>query len=125
MDEATASMDQETDEYVTNKIRETFNHSTTFTIAHRLITIANYDRVLVLDKGQIKEFDEPYKLLVKNVGDEEITNEAGHFTSMVRNTGPITSKHIFEVTKEAYDNGLVSMNKKSLSGGFLCLCQFN
>jgi len=102
MDEATASMDQETDEFVTNKIRQTFNNSTTFTIAHRLITIANYDRVLVLDKGQIKEFDEPYKLLVKNVGDEEITNHEGHFTSMVKNTGPITSKHIFEVTKEAY-----------------------
>jgi len=102
MDEATASMDQETDEYVTNKIKETFNKSTTFTIAHRLITIANYDRVLVLDKGQIKEFDEPYKLLVKNVGDTEITNEEGNFTSMVKNTGPITSKHIFEVTRRCY-----------------------
>jgi len=103
MDEATANMDQETDEYVTNKIRETFTHSTTFTIAHRLITIANYDRVLVLDKGQIKEFDEPYKLLVKNVGDDQLTNDEGHFASMVKNTGPITSKHIFEVTKKAYE----------------------
>jgi len=103
MDEATANMDQETDEYVTNKIRETFTHSTTFTIAHRLITIANYDRVLVLDKGQIKEFDEPYKLLVRNIGDNELTNDEGHFASMVKNTGPITSKHIFEVTKKAFE----------------------
>jgi len=102
MDEATANMDQETDGFVTNKIREKFSSSTTFTIAHRLATIANYDRVLVLDKGQIKEFDEPYKLLTKNIGDNFITNKDGHFASMVMNTGPVTSKHIFEITKNAY-----------------------
>jgi len=102
MDEATASMDLETDNYVTNKIRNVFNHSTTFTIAHRLSTIANYDKVLVLDKGQIKEFAEPYRLLVKNIGDDSLTNEAGHFTSMVNNTGPITSKHIFQIAMNAY-----------------------
>ena len=102
MDEATANMDQDTDMYVTNKIRETFNKSTTFTIAHRLATIANYDKVLVLDKGSIKEFDAPYKLLVKKIGDDTITNTEGHFTSMVNNTGPITSKHIFEIAQNAY-----------------------
>jgi len=102
MDEATANMDQETDEYVTGKIKDTFNQATTFTIAHRLATIANYDKVLVLDKGSIKEFDEPYKLLVKTIGDDKITNDEGNFTNMVKNTGPYTSKHIFDITKNAY-----------------------
>ena len=102
MDEATASMDRDTDAFVSLKIKNTFNKSTTFTVAHRLLTIANYDRVLVLDKGQIKEFDEPYKLLVKNVGDDRITNVEGLFAQMVKNTGPIAEKDIFQIAKETY-----------------------
>jgi len=48
------------------------------------------------------EFDEPYKLLVKNIGDQELTNREGHFSIMVQNTGPISSKQIFEIAKNAY-----------------------
>jgi len=102
MDEATANMDYDTDFFVQQKIKERFAHSTQFTIAHRLQTIANYDKVLVLDRGRRVEFDEPYKLLVKNIGDSHLTNMDGHFSVMVQNTGPISSKKIFEITKEAY-----------------------
>ena len=102
MDEATANMDYDTDFFVQKKIEERFAKSTQFTIAHRLQTIANYDKVLVLDRGRRMEFDEPYKLLVKNIGDKEATNSEGHFAGMVYNTGPISSKKIFEIAYEAY-----------------------
>jgi len=83
------------------KIEQRFDKSTRLTIAHRLTTIANYDKVLVLSKGRKVEFDEPYKLLVKNIGDQELTNREGHFLIMVQNTGPISSKQIFEIAKNA------------------------
>jgi len=102
MDEATANMDYDTDFFVQKKIEERFSHATQFTIAHRLQTIANYDKVLVLDRGRKMEFDEPYKLLVKNIGDTEATNENGYFAIMVQNTGPISSKKIFEIARDAY-----------------------
>jgi len=102
MDEATANMDYDTDFFVQKKIEERFAHATQFTIAHRLQTIANYDKVLVLDRGRKMEFDEPYKLLVNNIGDNEATNTEGYFTIMVQNTGPISSKKIFEIARDAY-----------------------
>lgn len=63
MDEATASIDYTTD----SKIQETIRllKSTTITIAHRLQTVIDYDKVLVLEKGEIKEFDNPWSLLKK------------------------------------------------------------
>lgn len=61
MDEATASIDYNTDARIQMTIREL--ESTTITIAHRLQTIIDYDKVLVLDKGEVKEFDHPWKLL--------------------------------------------------------------
>jgi len=102
MDEATANMDHETDNFLQEKIDQRFEKSTRFTIAHRLTTIANYDKVLVLSKGRKVEYDEPYKLLVHNIGDQELTNTGGHFSIMVQNTGPISSKQIFEIAKNAY-----------------------
>jgi len=102
MDEATANMDHETDNFLQEKIDQRFEKSTRFTIAHRLTTIANYDKVLVLSKGRKVEFDEPYRLLVNNIGDQELTNKGGHFSIMVQNTGPISSRQIFEIAKDAY-----------------------
>lgn len=56
-----------------------FKDSTIFTIVHRLSTIANYEKVLVMDKGKVIEFEHPYILFVKNVGDNSITNLEGVF----------------------------------------------
>ncbi|KAI9805212.1 MAG: hypothetical protein M1825_001048 [Sarcosagium campestre] len=61
MDEATASIDYSTDAKIQVTIREL--NSTTITIAHRLQTVIDYDKVLVLDQGEVKEFDHPHTLL--------------------------------------------------------------
>lgn len=63
MDEATANIDKQTDEIVQNVIKENFKESTKIVIAHRLNTIIDADRVIVLDKGQIKEEGNPKDLL--------------------------------------------------------------
>lgn len=63
MDEATASMDTETDLMVQKSLRENFVGCTIITIAHRLGTIRDYDRVLVLDGGCVVECDAPSRLL--------------------------------------------------------------
>ncbi|KAK2189921.1 hypothetical protein NP493_93g00019 [Ridgeia piscesae] len=63
LDEATAAVDLETDDLIQATIRTEFADSTVITIAHRLNTIMDYDRVLVLDNGTIKELDTPEALL--------------------------------------------------------------
>ncbi|XP_035260765.1 canalicular multispecific organic anion transporter 2 isoform X2 [Anguilla anguilla] len=65
LDEATAAIDLETDDLIQSTIRTQFEDCTVFTIAHRLNTILDYTRVLVLDKGQIAEFDTPTNLIGK------------------------------------------------------------
>jgi len=103
LDEATANVDFHTDNFIQQKISEKFNECTVFTIAHRLTTIANYDKVLVLDKGMKMEYDHPYRLLVKTIGDSAITNVDGHFASMVLNTGPKTSQEILRIAKQTFE----------------------
>ncbi|XP_071390037.1 ATP-binding cassette sub-family C member 5-like isoform X2 [Centroberyx affinis] len=74
LDEATAAMDSETDALVQETLRSSFQHCTTLTIAHRLHTVLNCHRVMVLNQGQVVEFDEPSKLLA---------NENSRFCSML------------------------------------------
>lgn len=63
LDEATAAVDVETDQILQETIRVEFQDRTTLTIAHRLNTILNSDRIIVLDKGKVAEFDTPQNLL--------------------------------------------------------------
>ncbi|XP_021347161.1 multidrug resistance-associated protein 1-like isoform X1 [Mizuhopecten yessoensis] len=63
LDEATAAVDMETDELIQQTIQSEFEECTVLTIAHRLNTIMDYDRVMVLDKGLIAEFDTPRTLI--------------------------------------------------------------
>lgn len=58
---------------------EIFKGCTILTIAHRLITIAGYDRIIVMHKGRVVEYDHPYNLLVKEPGDKAITNFESKF----------------------------------------------
>lgn len=63
LDEATAAVDLETDDLIQQTIRREFADCTVITIAHRLNTIMDSSRVLVLDKGEIREFESPENLL--------------------------------------------------------------
>ena len=63
LDEATAAVDMETDKIIQETIRDSFADRTILTIAHRIDTVLGSDRIIVLDKGEIKEFDSPDKLL--------------------------------------------------------------
>ncbi|KAH7695297.1 multidrug resistance-associated protein, partial [Aphelenchoides avenae] len=77
LDEATASVDLATDLVIQETIRREFAQSTVLTIAHRLNTIMDYDRVIVLDKGRIYEMDSPQNLLA---------SKNSMFAGMVANT---------------------------------------
>jgi ATP-binding cassette, subfamily C (CFTR/MRP), member 1 len=66
LDEATSAVDKETEAKILEIIQEDFKHATVLAVAHRLNTISNYDRVAVLDRGQLVEFDEPTKLLQRD-----------------------------------------------------------
>jgi ABC-type multidrug transport system fused ATPase/permease subunit len=78
LDEATSSVDFETDHKIQQTIRSEFGHSTLLCIAHRLRTVLDMDRILVLDSGRLIEFDDPYTL---------ITRENGVFKQMCEKSG--------------------------------------
>jgi len=63
LDEATAAVDMETDEIIQQTIRNEFSSATILTIAHRLNTIIDYDRIAVLSEGRLIEFGAPADLL--------------------------------------------------------------
>ncbi|XP_045760841.1 ATP-binding cassette sub-family C member 4-like [Maniola jurtina] len=93
MDEATANVDPQTDNFIQQTIRRQFASCTVLTIAHRLNTIMDSDRVLVMSAGEIAEFDHPYILL---------SDPDSMFSSMVRETGEKTSEKLFDIAKDKY-----------------------
>ncbi|WIA43760.1 hypothetical protein OEZ86_010184 [Tetradesmus obliquus] len=85
LDEATANVDVETDALIQETLRQEFSDRTLLAVAHRLHTIIEADRVLVMQQGRAVEYGAPAALLKE---------EAGHFTSMVRETGEATEKFL-------------------------------
>lgn len=77
LDEATASIDMETDNLVQSTIKREFYDCTILTIAHRLHTVMDSERVLVLDAGRILEYDTPHNLLKRKGAFSEMVAEAG------------------------------------------------
>ncbi len=82
LDEATAAIDLETDDLIQATIRQEFSQCTVLTIAHRLNTIMDSSRVMVLDAGRIAEFDSPEALL---------QNEESIFYGMAKEAGVVNS----------------------------------
>ncbi|XP_042722306.1 multidrug resistance-associated protein 1-like isoform X2 [Lagopus leucura] len=77
LDEATASVDMETDNLVQSTIKREFYNCTILTIAHRLHTVMDLERVLVLDAGRILEYDTPHNLLQRKGAFSKMVAEAG------------------------------------------------
>lgn len=85
MDEATASVDFATDEAIQQAIRTEFKSSTLLTIAHRLSSVIDYDRLLVLSDGGVAEFDTPANLLRKEGGlFKALAEKSGKFRDLVK-----------------------------------------
>ncbi|XP_070798750.1 ATP-binding cassette sub-family C member 4 [Pituophis catenifer annectens] len=93
IDEATANVDPRTDELIQKTIREKFAQCTVLTIAHRLNTIIDSDRIMVLDLGRLKEYDEPYILLQE---------KESLFYKMVQQLGKAEALSILETAKQVY-----------------------
>uniref|UniRef100_UPI00398F2F2F ATP-binding cassette sub-family C member 4 n=1 Tax=Pristiophorus japonicus TaxID=55135 RepID=UPI00398F2F2F len=101
IDEATANVDPRTDTLIQKTIREKFEQCSVLTIAHRLNTIIDSDRILVLDAGRVAEYEEPYVLL---------ENKDGLFYRMVQHLGKAEATALTKIAKEVY------LKKKSLEG---------
>merc|ERR1711968_4482 len=111
LDEATASIDRETDHFIQTMIRGSFEGVTILTIAHRLNTIMDFDRILVFDDGRIKEFDTPLNLLEK---------EDGSFKAMVDATGKESAKILKDIAKgdiDALDDDITMDHVNAEEGG--------
>ncbi|KAJ1525502.1 hypothetical protein ONE63_010311 [Megalurothrips usitatus] len=92
LDEATANVDPQTDALIQKTIRSKFAHCTVLTVAHRLNTIMDSDRVLVMDDGRAAEFDHPHLLIQKR----------GIFYSLVQQTGQQMADSLARIAREVY-----------------------
>ncbi|XP_074027104.1 probable multidrug resistance-associated protein lethal(2)03659 isoform X2 [Leptinotarsa decemlineata] len=112
MDEATANVDAQTDKFIQKTIRKKFAHCTVLTIAHRLHTVMDSDRVLVMDAGSVVEFDHPHVLL---------QNRDGMLFDLVKKTGPGVSDTLKKVAQENYEarksNAAQSQKPKAVQPG--------
>ncbi|KAI1307616.1 ATP-binding cassette sub-family C member 4 [Halotydeus destructor] len=97
LDEATANVDQETDQLIQDTIRNKFFDSTVITIAHRLHTIIDMDKILVIDSGVIAEYDHPHTLF----------QNGGKLHEMVVQLGTGPAQHLFKSAEDSF-------NKKKL-----------
>lgn len=91
LDEATASLDYKSDQIIQQTVREEFSNCTIMTIAHRLKTVIDYDKIVVLDNGLLKEYDHPYSLLL---------NKDSIFYSMCEDSGELDT--LLKLAKEAF-----------------------
>ncbi len=83
-----------TDTLIQKMVRKHFKAVTVLTIAHRLNTIMDSTKVMVLSNGELVEYDSPAKLL---------QNDQGQFTSMVEATGPTVSQYLRKIANGELD----------------------
>ncbi|KAB1997811.1 hypothetical protein ES319_D12G048800v1 [Gossypium barbadense] len=107
LDEATAAVDVKTDAFIQKTIREEFKSCTMLIIAHRLNTIIDCDRILVLDAGQVLEHNTPKELLV---------NRESAFSKMVQCTGPANAEYLRSLVLEGEEKGFSKEHATRLDG---------
>ncbi|UXI22584.1 ABC transporter G family member 20-like [Sarcoptes scabiei] len=105
LDEATANVDPRTDSFIQETIRKEFEDCTVLTIAHRLNTIIDYDKVLVLDHGRLMQFDTPYRL---------INQESGIFYELFDNLGSDIKSELIEIAR-LHDENLYGSESESIN----------
>lgn len=105
LDEATANVDPHTDSLIQTTIRKKFANCTVLTIAHRLHTIMDADKVLVMDAGKAVEFGHPYMLLQE---------EKGIFYSLVQETGKMTAVGLIETARKVTKQYFTTANMINL-----------
>ncbi|XP_063699793.1 ATP-binding cassette sub-family C member 4 [Culicoides brevitarsis] len=93
LDEATANVDPQTDALIQTTIRDKFRSCTVLTVAHRLHTVMDSDRILVMENGYAKEFDVPHLLLQQ---------EGSILLDMVEATGPQESGSLKQIAEDSY-----------------------
>lgn len=94
LDEATASIDHETDATIQQVVRDFSSGGIVITVAHRMSTIIDYDQVIVLDSGIVKENNHPYLLLKQNGAFHQMCKESGEY------------ERLENAAKKAYQKGL-------------------
>lgn len=99
MDEATANIDTKTDSIIQSLIRSKFRESSVMTIAHRLNTIIDYDKILFLKDGLIVEQGHPYLLMSK----QDSTEETNHFKGLVKEGGDSFFQEMLGRAKASYE----------------------
>ena len=90
LDEATASVDRETDAFIQNMLRTRFQGCTLLTIAHRLNTIMDYDVIIAMESGRVAEMGSPRVLL---------DNKDGIFSGLVDSTGEESATYLRSMVK--------------------------
>ncbi|PLB52306.1 P-loop containing nucleoside triphosphate hydrolase protein [Aspergillus steynii IBT 23096] len=86
LDEATSAVDMETDALMQRSIREEFSDATLLVIAHRLSTVADFDKILVMSDGRVVEFGPP----------GELARQDGQFRRMIQHSGEMTLQHLLQ-----------------------------
>lgn len=103
LDEATAAVDVRTDALIQKTIREEFKSCTMLIIAHRLNTIIDCDRILLLDSGQVLEYDTPEVLL---------REEGSAFSRMVQSTGAANAQYLRSIVFGGEEGNSIAKNEQ-------------
>ncbi|XP_046744998.1 ATP-binding cassette sub-family C member 4-like [Diprion similis] len=93
LDEATANIDRRSDALIQNTIKRRFADYTVLTVAHRLNTVMDSDRIMVMREGRIAEFGHPHLLL---------QNPNGHFSRLLQQTGKEMTEKLTGIAESAY-----------------------